>query len=113
MTLAACEKAPPPPGTPAPPTPAILHPDPAKLAAVGPDSFTVHVVTSRGPFDLIVRRSWSPKGSDRLYYLVSNNFYDGLRFYRVIDGFMAQFGALRRYRPWHASGATCTSATIR
>ena len=91
--LAACEKAPPPPCTAAPPSPAILKPDPAKITALGPDSFSVHVVTSRGPFDFIVRRAWSPTGTDRLYYLVSNNFYDGLRFYRVIDGFMAQFGA--------------------
>jgi peptidyl-prolyl cis-trans isomerase A (cyclophilin A) len=104
VTLAACEKAPPPaksaataPAAPAevvtPPSPALLNPDPAKVDAVGPDSFTVHLVTTKGPFDVKVRRSWSPKGADRLYYLVSNGFYDGVRFYRVIDGFMAQFGA--------------------
>lgn len=40
-----------------------------------------------------MRRSWSPKGADRLYYLVSNNFFDDIRFFRVIAGFMAQFGA--------------------
>ena len=90
--VAACEKAPPPPGTPPAPTPAILQPDPAKVAAAGPDSFVVHVVSSRGPFDVMVHRNWSPNGSDRLYYLVTNGFYDGLRFFRVIDGFMAQFG---------------------
>lgn len=106
--IAACEKAPPPakaPETPAekawaaaaaavpaPPTEAILHPDPAKLAAAGPDSFIVHTVTSRGDFDMIVHRKWAPKGSDRLYYLVSNGFFDGARFFRVLDGFMAQFG---------------------
>jgi peptidyl-prolyl cis-trans isomerase A (cyclophilin A) len=107
--IAACEKAPPPAkasdapaataaapaateAVPSPPTAAILHPDAAKLAAVGPDSFAVHVVTSRGKFDLMVRRDWSPKGADRLYYLVSNNYYDGIRFFRVLNGFMAQFG---------------------
>jgi len=71
----------------------LLHPDPAKVAAPGPDSFSVHVVTSRGPVDLIVHRDWSPNGADRLYYLVSNDYFDGIRFYRVIGGFMAQFGA--------------------
>jgi peptidyl-prolyl cis-trans isomerase A (cyclophilin A) len=103
--VAACEKAPPPPPVKAPeapaaaapvaapPSAALLKPDPAKVDVVGPDSFAVHFVTSRGAFDVKVRRAWSPKGSDHLYYLVSNGFYDGIRFYRVIDGFMAQFGA--------------------
>ncbi len=108
VLLAACEKAPPPPkapetaaektaaaaaaAVPAPPTEAILHPDAGKLAAAGPDSFSVHMVTSRGEFDLMVHRKWAPKGSDRLYYLVSNGFFEGVRFFRVLDGFMAQFG---------------------
>jgi peptidyl-prolyl cis-trans isomerase A (cyclophilin A) len=107
VLVAACEKAPPPkddvkapaapPAAPAevvaPPSAALLTPDAKKLAASGPDSFAVHFVTTKGAFDLKVHRSWSPKGADRLYYLVSNGFYDGVRFYRVIDGFMAQFGA--------------------
>jgi peptidyl-prolyl cis-trans isomerase A (cyclophilin A) len=111
VILSACEKAPPPPPAkapepaapaaalppapepaPSPPTPAILHPAAAKLAATGPDSFLVHFVTSRGKFDVMVRRAWAPNGADRLYYLVSNNYYDGVRFFRVLDGFMAQFG---------------------
>ncbi|HEV8411261.1 MAG TPA: peptidylprolyl isomerase [Gemmatimonadaceae bacterium] len=81
-----------PEAVPSPPTPAILHPDAAKLAAAGPDSFTVHVVTSRGKFDMKIHRDWAPKGSDRLYYLVSNYYFDGIRFFRVLNGFMAQFG---------------------
>ena len=99
---AACEKAPAPdakapdaaaPVAPAgPPSEALLHPDAAKLFAQGPDSFTVHMVTSKGAIDFKVHRDWSPKGADRLYYLFSNNYYDGIRFFRVIDGFMAQFG---------------------
>lgn len=76
----------------APPSEALLHPNVAKFAAQGPDSFAVHVVTSRGAFDLTVHRKWSPKAADRLYYLFSNNYYDGIRFFRVISGFMAQFG---------------------
>ena len=108
----ACEKAPPPPAqTPAvaavqaaPATPApevvapistagLLHPDAKKVDAIGPDSFIVHVVTSKGPFDVKVHRNWAPKGADHLYFLMQNGFYDGVRFYRVISGFMAQFGA--------------------
>ncbi len=101
LAVTACEKAAPPPVAKAPeaavaaaaPSQALLHPDSAKAKAVGPDSFVVHVVTSKGPFDVKIHRDWSPRGSDHLYYLVSNGFYDGIRFYRVIGGFMAQFGA--------------------
>ncbi len=74
------------------PTTGLLHPDAAKLAAAAPDSFIVHMVTSRGPVDIKIHRDWSPRAADRLYYLVSNGFYDNARFFRVINGFMAQFG---------------------
>jgi peptidyl-prolyl cis-trans isomerase A (cyclophilin A) len=39
-----------------------------------------------------VTRDWAPNGADRFYNLVKNGFYDGVRFFRVLDGFMAQFG---------------------
>jgi peptidyl-prolyl cis-trans isomerase A (cyclophilin A) len=39
-----------------------------------------------------VHRDWSPLGADRFYNLVKNGFYDDIRFFRVLDGFMAQFG---------------------
>ena len=71
----------------------LLKPDAAKLAAVGPDSFDVKFATSRGEFLVRIRRGWSPRGADRLYYLFNAHFYDGIAFYRVVSGFMAQFGA--------------------
>lgn len=66
--------------------------DPSKLTAKAPDLFTVRFDTSKGPIDIEVHRDWAPKGADRFYNLVKNGFYDGARFYRVIPGFMAQFG---------------------
>ena len=39
-----------------------------------------------------VHRDWSPQGADRFYNLVRTGYYDGVRFFRVISGFMAQFG---------------------
>lgn len=39
-----------------------------------------------------VHRAWSPWGVDRFYYLVRRHFYDGTKFFRVIDGQLAQFG---------------------
>jgi len=39
-----------------------------------------------------VHRDWSPNGADRFYNLVKNGFFNDARFFRVIDGFMVQFG---------------------
>lgn len=65
---------------------------PRGLDAVGPDSFTVRFTTTRGPFDLKVHRDWSPRGADRMYWLVNNRYYDGVRFFRVVPNFVVQFG---------------------
>lgn len=66
--------------------------DPASLAEQAPDTFKAKVETSQGEFVIEVTRAWAPKGADRFYNLVKNGFYDDVRFFRVIDGFMAQFG---------------------
>jgi peptidyl-prolyl cis-trans isomerase A (cyclophilin A) len=71
---------------------ALLDPDPAELARQAPDSFKVRFETSRGPFVAQVVRAWAPRGVDRFHYLVENHFYDGVRFFRVVPGFVAQFG---------------------
>ena len=70
----------------------LLNVDPKRVDAPGPDSFTVHFVTSRGPFDVRVHRDWAPRGADRVYYLARANFFDGVRFFRAVDKFVAQFG---------------------
>jgi peptidyl-prolyl cis-trans isomerase A (cyclophilin A) len=70
----------------------LLAPKPAALDRMGPDSFVVTFATSRGNFDVLVRRPWAPRGADRVYFLVNNRFYDGVRFFRVVPGFVAQFG---------------------
>jgi peptidyl-prolyl cis-trans isomerase A (cyclophilin A) len=62
------------------------------MTATAPDAYRVRFETSAGDFVVQVQRSLSPNGADRFYNLVRNGFYDGVRFFRVIDGFMAQFG---------------------
>jgi peptidyl-prolyl cis-trans isomerase A (cyclophilin A) len=57
-----------------------------------PDSFRARFATTKGDFVIAVRRAWAPRGADRFYNLVRSGFYDGVRFFRVIPGFMAQFG---------------------
>jgi cyclophilin family peptidyl-prolyl cis-trans isomerase len=70
----------------------LFKPSFADLARPAPDSFDVEVVTSAGTFDLRLYRDWAPIGVDRAFYLFRHNYYAGTRFYRVIDGFVAQFG---------------------
>lgn len=67
-------------------------PDTTRAAEPAPELFRVRFETSRGPFVVEAHRAWSPLGVDRFYHLVQRGFYDGTRFFRVIDGFMAQFG---------------------
>ena len=56
------------------------------------DTFKANFDTSKGTFVIEVHRDWAPLGADRFYNLVKNGFYDDVRFFRVIAGFMAQFG---------------------
>jgi peptidyl-prolyl cis-trans isomerase A (cyclophilin A) len=66
----------------------------AANARVGPapDSFRVAFQTSRGDFSVDVLRAWAPKGADRFYDLVESQFFDGEKFFRVVPGFVVQFG---------------------
>jgi peptidyl-prolyl cis-trans isomerase A (cyclophilin A) len=66
--------------------------NPASLTEKAPDLYKVRLDTSAGPVVIEVHRDWAPLGADRFYNLVKNGFYDGIRFFRVIPGFMAQGG---------------------
>jgi peptidyl-prolyl cis-trans isomerase A (cyclophilin A) len=66
--------------------------NPAGLTEQAPATFNANFDTSKGLFVITVHRDWAPNGADRFYNLVKNGFYDDVRFFRVIDGFMAQFG---------------------
>jgi peptidyl-prolyl cis-trans isomerase A (cyclophilin A) len=66
--------------------------DPAALKEMAPAMYKVNFDTSAGTFEIEVHRDWAPNGADRFYNLVKNGFYDNARFFRVISGFMVQFG---------------------
>lgn len=70
----------------------LRSPSLATMAQPAPDSFDVEMMTSAGDITFRFYRDWSPKGVDRAFYLFRNNYYEGTRFYRVINGFVAQFG---------------------
>jgi peptidyl-prolyl cis-trans isomerase A (cyclophilin A) len=57
-----------------------------------PAVYRVSVETSRGPVVIEVTRADAPAGADRFYNLVKAKYFDGARFFRVLPGFMAQFG---------------------
>jgi peptidyl-prolyl cis-trans isomerase A (cyclophilin A) len=66
--------------------------NPAALTEQAPATYKAKFATSKGTFVLEVSRAWAPRGADRFYNLVKNGFYDNVRFFRVISGFMVQFG---------------------
>ena len=95
------EKAEPPeaaPAEPPPPKPAKkvkVHPgllDPSQAKERAPDTFRVNFETTKGRVVIEVNRSWSPKGADRFYNLVRVGFFEEIAFFRVVEGFVAQFG---------------------
>jgi peptidyl-prolyl cis-trans isomerase A (cyclophilin A) len=78
-------------------------PPPSAVHAPAPDSFRVAFTTSRGDFVVQVHRAWAPHGADRFWELAGEGFFDENRFYRVLPGFIAQFGAnddRRRNERW-------------
>jgi peptidyl-prolyl cis-trans isomerase A (cyclophilin A) len=66
--------------------------DPSKLTATAPDTFKALFDTTKGQFTVEVTRSLSPNGADRFYNLVKSGYFTDIAFFRVISGFMAQFG---------------------
>ena len=66
--------------------------DPSTLTKQAPETYLAKFETSKGDFVVEVTRAWAPLGADRFYNLVENGFFDDARFFRVLDGFVAQFG---------------------
>ncbi|MBY0503591.1 MAG: peptidylprolyl isomerase [Bryobacteraceae bacterium] len=65
---------------------------PAKWNQQAPASFKARFETTAGPFTVDVQREWAPLGADRFYNLVKSGYFDGARFFRVVPGFVIQFG---------------------
>jgi len=74
----------------------------ALLKDKAPDTFQVKVATTRGDFMVTVNRAWAPIGADRFYNLVKHRFYDNASFFRVVPGFVVQFG-ISAYPPVSAA----------
>ena len=82
--------------------PALLNP--ALLKAKAPDVYEVTFVTTKGTFVVQVTRAWAPQGADRFYNLVRHRFYNDMALFRVVPGFVVQFGIAREAglnAKWH------------
>jgi peptidyl-prolyl cis-trans isomerase A (cyclophilin A) len=62
------------------------------LKEEAPSTFKARFETTQGNFDIVAIRSLSPKGVDRLYQMIKNNYYVNVAMFRVVPGFVAQFG---------------------
>jgi peptidyl-prolyl cis-trans isomerase A (cyclophilin A) len=70
--------------------PALLHPD--TLKAKAPDVYEATFATTKGDFVVQVTRSWAPNEADRFYNLVKHGYFNNVEFFRVVPGFVVQFG---------------------
>ncbi|HTW66314.1 MAG TPA: peptidylprolyl isomerase [Bryobacteraceae bacterium] len=70
--------------------PSLLNP--ASLHARAPELFRAQFTTTKGDFIVEVHRDWAPLGADRFYNLVKYGFFTNAAFFRVLPGFVAQFG---------------------
>jgi peptidyl-prolyl cis-trans isomerase A (cyclophilin A) len=66
--------------------------NPALLHARAPAEYDVKMTTTKGDVIIHVTRAWAPLGADRVYNLVAHHYFDNASFFRVIKGFMVQFG---------------------
>jgi peptidyl-prolyl cis-trans isomerase A (cyclophilin A) len=64
---------------------------------VVPEVFRVKFETSQGDFEVEARREWAPHGVDRFHELLRLHYFDQGRFFRVLPGFIAQFGVHRDF----------------
>ena len=76
----------------APPAAKPAVSDPSKANEKAPDTFKAKFETSKGIFVVEFHRDWSPNGVDRVYNLFRTGFYNNARFFRVVPGFVVQFG---------------------
>jgi peptidyl-prolyl cis-trans isomerase A (cyclophilin A) len=97
-------------GTTAPKT-GVTRPslyNPSSLKDKAPEQFMARFTTAKGDIVFEVTRALSPLGADRFYNLVKYGYYNGDSLFRVVSGFVVQFGI----SPTPAVNAAWEKATI-
>src|SRR5580704_6596177 len=69
-----------------------------KPKLVVPEVYDAAFDTTQGSFTVEVSRDWAPRGADRFYELVNMRYFDEGRFFRVLPGFIAQFGVHKDFK---------------
>lgn len=67
-------------------------PSDPRMELKSPKKWQATFNTNVGSFKVNIHRDWAPRGADRFYSLVQNDFYDGARFFRYADNFVVQWG---------------------
>lgn len=70
--------------------PALL--DPTQATEKAPDVYRARFTTTKGDFVIEVHRDWTYRGADRFFNLIQVGFFDDTSFFRVVHGFVVQFG---------------------
>ena len=65
--------------------------------AIVPAVFRVKFTTSRGDIVVEATKAWAPHGVERFHELVTIRYFDQNYFFRVVPGFIAQFGVHKDY----------------
>lgn len=92
LLLSACSVVPRPAPVQVPLRPPLLEPTGEEMNRTAPAAFKVLFETTEGDFVVEVYRGWAPLGADRFYNLVQHGYYDDVRFFRSVPGFVVQFG---------------------
>ncbi len=79
-------------GTGEPNKEVLMDPTSEDMKLEAPSDYTVLFETTAGNFEIEVQRDWAPRGADRFYNLVKNGYYNEQRFFRVVPGFVVQWG---------------------
>jgi peptidyl-prolyl cis-trans isomerase A (cyclophilin A) len=66
--------------------------NPSSLKDKAPEQFQARFTTTKGDIVIEATRAMAPLGTDRFYNLVKYGFYNGNSFFRVVPGFVVQFG---------------------
>jgi len=99
---------------PAPEPSPLLDPAGAAMQQQAPDTFKVLFETTAGDFVVQVVRGWAPLGADRFHNMARHGYFEGVRFFRVVPGFVVQFGIhgdTATSRAWR--GATLPDDSVR
>lgn len=81
-------------------------PGPLSAPMHSPDTFKVVFETSKGSFTVAVTRELAPLSADRFYEMAKVGYFNEVRFFRLVPGFITQFGIHGDpavYEKWNAA----------